>query len=191
MSLCQYLASRSILDAVRVPGEIDAGWADFEAVCLRALVKGLRGKCTGDRDKGDVRLFAKRKTKPKRAMGCQITDEKVRQRLAIVLRFFVAATIAIRTGATFDDLAVVLDGVAFAVLQRFRFRHFILAANEATFDARRSVMRKDDEYAATRNNIRIKGVTQGVDALDLGFEPAKTLIDIVRQFLGAILRSAD
>lgn len=59
MSICQCLACRRILDAVRVTGEIDAGWADFEAVGFCTLIEGLRSKGMGNRDKGDVRLFAK------------------------------------------------------------------------------------------------------------------------------------
>src|SRR5258708_2272629 len=108
MSICQCLACRCVLDAVRVTGEIDAGWADFEAVGFSTLIEGLRGKRMGHRDKGDVRLFAKRKAKPKRPMTGQVANEKVRQRLADVLRFFIVPTIGIRTAAGFDDLAIVV-----------------------------------------------------------------------------------
>lgn len=41
----------------------------------------------------------------------QVANEKVRQRLAVVLRFF---AIGIRTADFFDDLAIIVDGAVLA-----------------------------------------------------------------------------
>ncbi|TCL96644.1 hypothetical protein C8J38_1011006 [Rhizobium sp. PP-WC-2G-219] len=48
-------------------------------------------------------------------------------------------------------------------------------------------MGEDDEYAATGNLVRIIGVTQGVDTLDLGFQLPEPLVHLVGQFVGAVI----
>ncbi|TPN05817.1 hypothetical protein FKO01_45815 [Mesorhizobium sp. B2-3-3] len=125
-----------------------------------------------DSDKGNIRLLAECKAKGERAVGAQIADEKVRKRLAVFLGFGVAAATGVRTDFRLDDYTVTVnDGMA--VTFGLRLRYFVFGADETTLDARRPVMGKHDEHARARDDIRIVGMTHGVDAISASSAPKR------------------
>ena len=92
-----------------------------------AAIEGLRGQRMGDGDQSHVRLLAKGEAQAKGAMGGQVADQRVRQRLAIILGFLV---LGLQRGdmvpvlvmlAVLDDLAIAVDAHAvddgFAILR--------------------------------------------------------------------------
>jgi hypothetical protein len=170
-------------------------WGGYRGNGFHAAIEGLRGESVSDGDQGHVRLLAKRKAKAKRAVSGQVADEKVRQRLAIFLRFLVLDTerghlgIPLVIVAVFDDLAIGVDAntIPICAILGLRFRLLVLRTDETALDAGLPVMGEDNEHAAARDVVGIVGMTQAINALDLGFQFFETLIDVIGQFIGAVV----
>lgn len=144
-------------------------------------------------DKRHVRLLAKGETQGHGAMRRQVANERVRQRLAAFLRFLILGIslgdVVLIAVAVFDDLAITIDAHpvddGFAVPGCFRLRCFILGPDETALDAGFAVMGQDNEHAAARDLLRLVGMTQRIDPLDLRFKlPA---VHVVGQFVMAVI----
>src|SRR5713226_3147723 len=145
----------------------------------------------GDGHDGDVRLLAQSEAKPEGAVRGEIADQDVRQRL-VTVAVLVLPIQALTPGFTArPSSAVLMDGVtalAFAAhIMRFRLRLLVLGPHKAALDAHGAVMVEDDKGPATRDVGGVVGLTLGLKPLDLGFKLAEARIDIIGQFLGALM----
>ncbi|MDG5972158.1 hypothetical protein JAGODDHD_02920 [Sphingomonas paucimobilis] len=169
--------------------------ADFEGVGIPSTaIEGLRGKGMDNGDQGHVRLLAKGETQGKGAMGGQVADERVRQGLAVFLRFLVLGVergnvvpVLVIFAVFPDDFAIgvdahpVDDGAAVCAFGFLRLRGLVLGTDETALDAGFPIMVQNHENAASRDLVWIVGIAQPVDPLDLGFKLRKTLIHFGRE----------
>jgi len=93
----------------------------------------------GDGDERHVRLLAKREAQAKRPVSGQVADEKIGQRLAVVLRLLVLGLECGNMVPVLVIFAVLVDANTiddgFAVFRFVGFRDLVLGPNEAALDA--------------------------------------------------------
>lgn len=122
-------------------------------------------------DKRHIRLFVKGEAQAERAMGGQVADEKVRQRLTRV-----SGVLVVRLGfgilavSLADDFAILRDAHTLHVL---RSRGLVFGADEASFDSGRAVMVQDDiaEFGFAKAEIAEAEQTVGVFGISFGEKP--------------------
>src|SRR5712671_704009 len=145
----------------------------------------------GDGDDDDLRLLAQSEAKPEGAVRSEVADQDVRQRLVIV-GVLVLPVEALTPGCIVRTASAVLmnsvTALAFAAhIMRIRLRLLVLGSYKAALDAHGAVMVEDDKGPATGDVGGIVGLTLGLKPLDLGLKLAETRINLIRQFLVALV----
>ena len=86
MTIRPCLASRGILDPVRMRRQRRIDRMNADNVRFRPEIEDLRGERMGDGNDGDFRLFAQIEPQPQGAMGGEVTNKDIRQRTVVSSR---------------------------------------------------------------------------------------------------------
>ena len=85
MTIRPSLASRGILDPVRMRRQHRVDRTNIDDVCFRPEIEDLGGESMGDGNDGDFGLLAQIEPQPQGAMGGEVTNKDIRQRTVVFL----------------------------------------------------------------------------------------------------------